>query len=213
MKRFSCLLLVVLLAACAREEYLVRGQQAAGDVSGADIVTDEGIRFRVLEQTCEGKLDTMSRVFITCDILRKNAGNSYDIRLTRLRQPLVKDARRVSSLEEGEVLSVDPVGIDNAWLGGGYLNMHFSVAMDPEHPTVHKINLLWDDTAPADTIRLTLCHDDQLPPAAADAVLTKGQGSACFPLSSFTPPGGEKLPVTLSWNDGESHVSHSRMKK
>lgn len=243
MRRLFWVISALLLAACQRDDTLLYQMTALGMVQDGTIVTDEGLSFYIQEQTCEGRIDTMSRVYFTCDVLtQRPAKNAYDIRLTALKAPLTKAPLLQSELEAAAAeaglatfskapyhdafvagfgmaiqagslppvkssgaadalklpLEDDPIDLTRAWFSGGYLNMIFRIPSDGRE-TVHRLNLVWNDTAPRDTIRLRFFHDDQRPEPLKDTTSWL-QGIVCFQTAPFDPALGSALPVRLQWN-------------
>lgn len=201
MRTLRLILLFLLLPAvfaCQRDYTLVYQHTAFGVVQDGSIVTDDGLVFHVDEQTCPGQIDTMNRVCFTCDVLRKREDKSFDIRLTALSAPLTKAPLLQSETGPDPALGEDPIDLTKAWFSGGYLNMQFRIPSDGRE-TVHRLNLLWNNTASKDTVRLRFYHDDQLEEPLKDTTSWL-QGYVCFETAPFSPDHGKVLPVRLEWH-------------
>jgi hypothetical protein len=197
-----CLLaLAVLFAACQRDSTLMYQYTAMGQSKDGGIVTDEGLVFHIEEQTCPGQIDTMQRVHFTCDVLRKREDKSYDIRLTALAATLAKAPLLQSKIGENPDLGEDPIDLTKAWFSGEYLNLQFRIPSDGRQ-TVHRVNLVWNDTAPADTVRLRFYHDDQLEEPLKDTTAWL-QGIVSFETKPFQPDPGRGSYVRLEWHTPE----------
>ncbi len=200
MRRLWTVLLLLAVCACRQDNTLLYQVTALGQSQEGHIVTDEGLVFHIGEQTCPGQIDTMKRVYFTCDVLRQRADRSYDIRLTALQAPLTKAPLLQSETPSDTVLGEDPIDLSRAWFSGAYLNLQFRIPSDGRQ-TVHRLNLLWNDTAARDSIRLRFFHDDQLAEPLKDTTEWL-QGLVCFDTAPFLPAPGTALPVRLEWHTG-----------
>ena len=192
----------ILAISCIKDDTLAYGVVTMGKVTGPNtLVTDDGIQFDIVEKTCEGSIEGYDRLLIVCNILKRLNDNRYKICLNQFTAPLVKDPVKTSTLASpGEGLGDDPILVSSAWVSGGYLNLGFTVYMlDKEK--IHTLNLEFDDTAPADTLRFTLHHDDDLPtPAEGYSEDTPaGSGFCSFPINDLYPAGVTSMPIKLSW--------------
>ena len=139
---------------CKKDTTLQYNNLTMGNVTEGLFTSDQGNIFNVVEQdrACYGRLDTMKRAIILCDVLNKTTGgqeNEYDVRLTAMSPVKVKDIilddkveditpnakeNSVESTEEGtdegndqNVYREDPVTISQVWISGGYINMYVTL--------------------------------------------------------------------------------------
>lgn len=100
----------------------------------------------------------------------------------------------------------DPIRVDEAWFGGKYLNIAFTVARRANTNEVHFINLVADDTEAGDgTVHLYLRHngyDDVPEPGAAGFVYTTPIVS--FDITGLIPEGENSVHITLHWEQYRS---------
>ncbi len=113
-----------------------------GNVTKGVFTSDQGNIFIVTEQNCPGKLDTMKRAFIICDVLREMTDAQYDIRLKYVANVLTKEAVAISEIEDLETYMNDPLIVSDLWISGGYMNMLITVPVVSGSKKVHEINLL-----------------------------------------------------------------------
>lgn len=135
-------------ASCTKDETIRYNNATMGNVVNGKFTSDQGNIFNVVEQTCPGKLDTMKRAFMVCDILKNTEGseNQYDIRLNYLTPVLTKNAILSSSITEGNELANDPILLQTYWVSGGYLNIYLAVPVEINSKVKHTINFVYDDT-------------------------------------------------------------------
>jgi hypothetical protein len=188
---------------CSKGDDTLRYNNATmGNVKDGAIISDQGNRFNIVDQTCEGKIDTMQRVFVVCDVLRNTEGASekdYDIRLNVLVPVLAKDAVRATSITEGNELKNDPILLSNIWISGGYLNAYIMIPVKAGSKIKHRIDLEYDDLAQNDgSYAFTFRHD------ASGEVLTESNdynmqiayGYVSFPIASIIKEDNAKIKIT-----------------
>lgn len=147
---------------CQKDDTLQYNNVTMGNIVDGIVVSDQGNVFNIVENEAAGNIDTLKRVIMTCDILRKTAGtdDSYDIRLTEISPVLAKDPVRASETVDEDILKKDPVQIQNIWQSGGYLNMKITVPVEAGSGRKHLINLVLDDSTAADgTYTFELRHN------------------------------------------------------
>lgn len=155
---------IITLAAvsCTKDDTIRYNNATMGNVVNGKFTSDQGNIFTIVDQTCPGKLDTMKRVFVICDILSQKAGtdNEYEVRMNYISTVLTKDAILTSSLTEGEELVNDPIVLQSYWVSGGYLNIYFAVPVVSDSKVKHYINFEYDDTKQSDgTYTFHIRHD------------------------------------------------------
>lgn len=136
-------------SSCNKDNTLRYNNATMGNVISGTFTSDQGNIFTVVDQTCPGKLDTMKRAFVICDVLSQKAGteNEYEVRLNYVSPVLTKDAVQTSSIAEGQELVNDPIVLQSYWVSGGYLNIYFAVPVVSGSKVKHYINFEYDDTA------------------------------------------------------------------
>ncbi len=129
---------------CQKDDTLYYNNFTMGNIVDGRFVSDQGNTFNVVENTCDGKLESEKRVMLRCDVLNATEGSSkeYDIRLTGFHRVLTKEAVALEDASEGEISVQDPVHIEELWFAGGYINMMIRVPMKAGSETKHFINLV-----------------------------------------------------------------------
>ena len=140
-------------------------------------------------------------MLILCNVLKYTGTNEFNVRLMDLVRPLNKDVVATSTLTKpDDGLGNDPVRVRAAWVSGGYMNLGIEILALDEGAD-HIINLEFDDTAPMDTLRFTVRHEDNVSDdmsvIADDSKL--GGAYATFPIAKLLPEGVTTLPIKLSW--------------
>lgn len=143
---------IIALAAvsCSKDDTIRYNNATMGNIVNGEFVSDQGNIFNVVEQSCTGKLDTMKRAFVVCDILRATEGrqNEYDVRVHQISPVLTKEPVAQSGITDEALNVTDPVIIQNLWISGGYLNIYMAIPVLMEKGKQHTINCVLDDTAP-----------------------------------------------------------------
>lgn len=149
-------------ASCTKDDTIRYNNATMGNVVNGKFTSDQGNIFNVVDQTCAGKLDTMKRAFIICDILNNTEGveNQYDIRLNYLATVLTKNAILSSGITEGNEPVNDPILLQSYWVSGGYLNIYLAVPVVADSNVKHTINFIYDDAEQSDgTYTFHIRHD------------------------------------------------------
>jgi len=186
---------------CQQDDTLQYNNVTMGNVVDGTFVSDQGNIFNVVEQNCIGKIDTMKRAMVVCDVLRKSEGGEgrYDVRLNRLFSVLAKDPLTMSGITDEDALVKDPVHIKEIWYSGGYLNMYLMVPIENGSKNPHLINLVVDDSASTGTsYTMELRHNgfgEVWSEKEADFVLAGAYVS--FPIGKVIS--GNTADVTLKW--------------
>jgi len=199
-------LALVLAAACSRDDTLVYGDTAIGNVSGGRILTDTGLTYVVAEKTCTGSLDTLRRAIVSCDILRKVSAKEYEIRLNEIYRVLLKDPLALSKADP-KIVGDDPIQVYTSWISGGYLNMSTVIAYKANSGVTHVINLVYDDSYPDGELNLTLLHNANGETYPEQDGLAFGKAFVSFPISDLLPEGMDKITANLSWRWHTSDAS------
>ena len=138
--------------------YLVLNDQTTGDIIEGRFLSDQGLWYDVVEQTCDGNLADCKRALVVSDILRNTSTSkeaSYEIRLKEFLPVGLPD---VVTTYEGE--QQDPVLVDLAWVAGRYLNLRVSYFTKEKSEVAHafKIALVQAPTAIA-PLTVRVLHD------------------------------------------------------
>lgn len=134
---------------CQKDDTLRYNNVTMGNVVAGSFISDQGNVFNVVEQTCQGRLDTMKRVILACDVLRETEGASdtYDVRLTKVTSVLDKEPVLLSGITDEAAKATDPIHIEHIWHSGGYMNMQVIIPVPTGTSNPHLINLVLDDNA------------------------------------------------------------------
>lgn len=134
---------------CHKDDTLRYNNVTMGNVVAGSFISDQGNVFNVVEQTCPGRLDTMKRVILACDVLceTEGASDTYDVRLTKVTSVLDKEPVLLSSITDEDAKVTDPIHIEHIWHSGGYMNMQVIIPIPEGTRNPHMINLVLDDSA------------------------------------------------------------------
>lgn len=193
--------MMLLFASCSDDEKVMIQRPVSssslsfGVVSDGQIETDLGNCLIPDESSVEHNLTEGERVFVRSTILEKEDARTFRVRIDKYYQLLTKEYVHSSTVTEEE-LGDNPVNVEKAWFGGGYLNMHIALKHNPSSGATHSINLVYDDLASsADTARFMLCHN-----ANGDTEhTTTGYANASFPLEELLADGQQRIYVELEW--------------
>lgn len=149
-------------SSCSKDNTIRYDNSTMGNVVNGKFTSDQGNIFNIVEQTCQGKLDTMKRAFIICDVLNHTEGieGEYDVRLNYLAPVLTKEALPASGITEENKPANDPILLRSYWISGGYINLLLAVPVVMDSKIVHTINFIYEDNALSDgayTFRIS--HD------------------------------------------------------
>ena len=147
-------------ASCTKDNTIRYNNATMGNIVNGTFTSDQGNIFTIVDQTCPGKLDTMKRAFVICDILTQKTGteNEYEVRMNYISPVLTKDAIFTSSISQE--LANDPIILQSYWVSGGYINIYFAVPVVADSKIKHYINFEYDDTASKEgTYTFHIRHD------------------------------------------------------
>lgn len=132
------------VVSCKKDNTLYYNNMTMGNIVNGRFVTDNGNILNVVEQNCEGKLDTMKRAIVICDVLNETAGaeKEYDVRLNQLAPVLTKNPVAAIDATTGDIAVKDPIYIRDLWYSGGYLNMYIQVPIKQDSKVKHLINIV-----------------------------------------------------------------------
>lgn len=135
---------------------------------------------------------------------------NYYVRLYNIAKVLTKSPVKESFILADETnrqdsIGNDPINLSEAWFGGKYLNVEFTMPVKNNSGVKHFINIVEDDvTVHNDTVYLTLRHNayGDKPEAGnrkEDSAYRWVWGNASFDLTSILPEGATSVPVKLVW--------------
>ena len=146
----GCTAAIMALAAtsCSKDDTLRYNNATMGNIVEGRFVSDQGNTFNVVEQNYMGKIDTMKRAFMICDILNTTAGatDEYDVRVNYLANVLTKDPVVLSENTDEEKLVNDAIILSDLWISGGYVNAILTIPIKNGAGNPHMINFIYDDT-------------------------------------------------------------------
>lgn len=204
-------IMAIAAASCQKDSTLYYSNFTMGNMKDGRFVSDQGNTFNVVEQTCVGRLDTMKRAIMVCDVLNATEGKDkeYDIRLTQLSSVLTKDPLSLTDAAEGDAAVKNPVLIDRLWYSGGYLNMYVVVPFDKTKNVKHLINLVYSYEDDGDVV-MELRHNafsDLRDDTNVNMVL--GGSYVSFPILNIIGGDSAKIIVKNLWYEvaGSAYLS------
>ena len=212
---------------CQKDNTLQYNNSTMGNIVNGTFVSDQGNIFNIVDQTCVGKLDTMKRAFVVCDVLNKTASgasNEYDVRVHQIASVLTKNIVHDTNTTE-EMLVQDPVHIEYAWVAGGYINLFIMFPINEGSTTKHLINLVHEgfltdkETGEeiAGSYRFSLRHNsygDKITDLKPVGYVFAG-GYVSFPLSNYILADEADFSIEWAWhkNTGAELSSETEIKK
>lgn len=207
MNRILILSFIALAAfSCKKDDTIRYNNITMGNIEGETIISDQGNTFDVTEKLYEVDLSALHRVILSCDVLKKTAENRYDIRLTDIAPVLTKAPVYLSTIIPGQEASVEaPVIIRELWYGGGYINMGVQIAKKTDSEEKHVINLVYDDSSPAEEgseegYTFILRHNalGHVPTEEDIDTYEVTMGYVSFPIAGLIKE--DRAKITLKWN-------------
>ncbi len=197
---FLCLAAV----SCKKDNTIQYNNATMGNVVNGTFTSDQGNIFNVAEQNCTGRLDTMKRAFVICDVLNKTANgadNEYDIRLNALASVLTKDIVAVGAEAAEEVYVEDPVHIEYLWISGGYINVYVMMPFKVGSKTAHMINLVQQPSENEGQYVLRLCHNayGETMTETNSHEFVLGGGYVSFPINTIMQEEEADLKIEWKW--------------
>lgn len=201
---------------CQKDDTLQYNNATMGNIIDGRFVSDQGNIFNVTDQQCDGKLDTMKRAFVICDVLNKTASgaaNEYDVRVNHIAYVLTKNV--VTDADAKDEMAVqDPVHVEYAWIAGGYINFFIMFPTKAGSTTKHLINLVHEGEMSdaqtgepvANTFRFTLRHNSYEDKIIEDqeSVYVLAGGYVSFPLNNYILAEQADFSIEWVWQDGVS---------
>lgn len=143
---------------------------------------------------------TPQRVQINYTILGDNySGYDHAIKLNRLDTILTKPVAEHLGLQNDSIYGTDPVGIEEMWVGDGYLNVIFKFNLSNESKK-HFINLVKNENESESPYELEFRHN-----AYEDYPAYGGRGIVAFDLAGLPDTEGQDvtLKIKVKTFDGE----------
>ena len=187
---------------CQKDDTLRYYNATMGNIVDGRFVSDQGNTFNIVEQTCEGRLDTLKRAFTICDILASTGTNEYDVRLNYITSVLTKSPLLSSAIEDISQMKDDPALLSDLWISGGYINLYITVPIKTGSDTKHLINLILDETAKEEgTYTFTLRHDasgEILKDGQSNSNMVLAAGYVSFPVSHLIKE--DQARIRIKWH-------------
>lgn len=197
-------ILCLAAVSCKKDNTIQYNNATMGNVVNGTFTSDQGNIFNVTEQSCAGRLDTMKRALVICDVLNKTANgadNEYDIRLNALASVLTKDIVAVGAEAEEEVYVEDPVHIEYLWISGGYINVYVMMPFKVGSKTAHMINLVQQPSEKEGQYILRLCHNayGETMTETNSHEFVLGGGYVSFPINTIMQEEEANLKIEWKW--------------
>lgn len=191
---------IAALASCQKDETLRYNNATMGNVVNGQFISDQGNRFNVVEQICAGKLDTMKRAFIICDVLNAAEGNEeFDVRLSYVSPVLTKDAVPSSEINDLSTLKNDPILLTDMWISGGYVNLYMTIPVARSSNKPHEITFVLDQKDQTEGLYTFLIRHNAsgevLKENADNSGMVLAGAYASFPVSSIIKEDTAKIRI------------------
>lgn len=186
---------------CQKDDTLRYNNFTMGNIVDGKFVSDQGNTFTVVEQNCPGRLDTMKRAIILCDVLYQEEGGSYAVRLNNMQRVLTKSPILASETTDEATLQKDPIILSDLWISGGYMNMRVTFPVKSGSKTPHIVNLILDDSDAAEKpYTFTILHNasgEILKADSDNSDMVLASAYASFPMSSLINE--DETEIVLNW--------------
>ena len=195
-------IMILAAASCSKDTTIRYNNATMGNIVDGRFVSDQGNTFNIVEQNYPGKLDTMQRAFILCDILNSTEGatDEYDVRLNYITKVLTKNPVILSEISATEKFAEDPVLLSDLWISGGYINAIVTFPVKKIGTKQHVINFIYNDVEQKDsTYTFRFSHDaggeilKEDNSSNQDMVLANAYVS--FPISSLIKENTSKIEI------------------
>ncbi|MGM9742328.1 MAG: hypothetical protein ACI3ZC_04650 [Candidatus Cryptobacteroides sp.] len=199
------------MTSCSKDEIIMQNCTTMGTLLGEGrICTDENLIYNIVSGETGAGIEPGTRIMITCDVLRNSQGSTdeFDVRADRIEIPLSGTPGLLSSFDSSTC--TDAIGVTDAWLSGGYLNLYCVWIGRRNSSTAHRTELLYDDVREdRDTAAFVLVHDGmgegfhENTENASD--LTPIYKIATFPVQNLIHDGNVAVKLTFTWHvtDGQ----------
>ena len=209
-----------MMTSCLDESDALYSETTMGNIESGKFVTDAGLTYTFTHQNCDGRIDTLKRAIVACDVLEKTSETTYNACLNSFAPVMVRAPRRMSAYSD-EVLGTDAINLAQGWFSGGYLNAFYYISAFSGSSTVHTIDLAFNDvrSSKSDTLFFELRHNGY--GEVFDNVLygdawVIASGYASFPIDQLIPSGKSSAPVSISWSwyrqTGDAYITEREPK-
>ena len=195
----------ILVCSCAADFTLQYENATMGNFVDGKFISDQGLTFNIVDQTCTVNIDTLERAIISCDILTCTDNGQYDVRLTDFNPIFTKDPVDSTDVTDNDIFKEDPLSINEVWYSGGYLNMHISIPAKGNSSQKHLVNLVRNDINST-----TGMHEFTFKHNAFGEVVTDNDSDfipagtyISFPLAQMFKEDEQKVQIILKWTSNE----------
>lgn len=199
----SAIIMALATVSCSKDNTLRYNNMTMGNMVNGKFVSDQGNTFNVVEQECAGKLDTMHRAFVVCDILNSVNGSDteYDVRLNYISNVLTKSPVAASEITDEKLLINDPMLLADWWVSGGYVNLYVCVPIKRTGNTPHVLTFIYEDTKKEDgKYRFLIRHNangETLKDNETNYDMVLAYAYASFPIASIIKE--DEAQVIIEW--------------
>ena len=205
-KYIASILLAAIVCSCAADYTMHYSNVTMGDFVDGTFISDQGLIFDIVEQTCSGELDSLKRAIISCDILKAHTEEGrYIVRLTDFSPVFTKAPVDSTSVTDGEIFTEDGLNIDEIWYSAGYLNLHAYIPIKENSSQAHLINLVRNDGNPTEGVyEFTLKHNAYGEIITADSTeMIPSATYISFPVAQLFKEEEQQLQITFKWTSYE----------
>lgn len=197
--KFILALIALTFISCQKDDTIYYNNVTMGNFLNGKFISDQGLTYDIIEQTCQGTADTLTRAMISCDILSKTEENRYDIRLNAFEGIFTKSTVDSTAVSDSSIFVENPLNIGEIWYSGGYLNLFIYIPMKAGSRQAHLINLVRkDDVASAEGYEFTLKHNAFGEVITADDTnFVLGSTYVSFPIANVLQV--DKTNITIRW--------------
>ena len=205
-KYIISVLITVCACSCAADYTMQYSNVTMGDFVDGTFISDQGLTFDFVDNTCPVKTDTLQRAIISCDILKFDSeAGRYTVRLTDFCPVFTKAPVDSTKVTAQEIFTEDALHINEIWYSAGYLNLHTYIPVKENSSQAHLINLVRNDKNPAEGVyEFTLKHNaygEVITSDSTDMILASGYIS--FPVASLFKEDEQKIQLVFKWNSYE----------
>ena len=198
-------LFILCVCSCAADYTLHYSNVTFGDFKDGKFISDQGLTFNIVEQTCSGSIDSLKRAVISCDILANTGESEYSVRLTDFDPIFTKSHVDSTAVTDSSIFVNDPVNIGEIWYSGGYLNLLLYIPIKESSNQVHMVNLIRDDDC-TDTgvYKFTFKHNafGEVITATDNEFIFSSQYIS-FPLANIFQKNEQNVQIIFNWTSPE----------
>lgn len=184
------------------DDPLIAGEQAFCTVRDGKIYTDEGLTYNVVDWDSQAVWDTLKRVYIYCDVVKKVSDTEFDIHLLYFEPMYLVPGVKLSECVD-TLVGTDPIRFYQGWITGKesrYMNVRFTYMY---YEKQHTVNMVYDDIASSeDTVKFQLRHNayGETAESTVGPYLTAGQAFLSMPLDQYMPAGKDSVVVAVGYD-------------